>query len=221
MKKNFKALAIVVAVALLGLFAVAAQSGDDAAQDATKVVVKKVVVKEGVETPAPAAKTCGGMCCCPCCCRMSGMKMMMHAEAPAAPAPGAPPVPPAPPASPEAVAAGAAMPECPMMKDMARPCCPMMAREGMHAMRMKRMQGTEMMPGMKGHMSTGGFPMWRALPEKADIAVENTADGAVVRITSKDPEAVKMIQEHLAAMKAARAQAQCPKAVKAEEKKEK
>lgn len=220
MKKNIRSLAILVAVALLGLFAAAAQNGDDPAQDATKVVVKKVVVKECVETPAPAAKTCGGMCC-PCCGKMSGMKMMMHAEAPAAPAPGAPPVPPAPPAPPEAVAPCAATPECPMMKEMAKSCCPMMAREGMQAMRMKRMHRMEMMPGMQGPMSSGAFPLWHALAGKADIAVENTADGAVVRITSKDPEAVKMIQEHLAAMKAARAQAQCPKAVKAEENKEK
>ena len=54
---------------------------------------------------------------------------------------------------------------------------------------------------------------------KADIVVENTPDGAVVRISSKDPETVKMIQEHLAAMKSAKDSGECPKAKKADEKK--
>ncbi len=252
MKKNFRLLAIVIAVAMLGLLVAAAQSANDTAKDPVCGMSLKIegathpaeylgktyhfcsedckaaflkdpakfAAKKAAETPAIEAKKGCGMCC-PCCCGMSGMKMkmkMMHGEAPVAQAPGVPPVPPAPPASPKAVAPCAEAPECPMMKSAEMPSCPMMAQGGM---RMKMMHKMPMKPGMMGHMSAGGFPMWGGMAGKAEIAVENTPDGAVVRITSKDPEAVKMIQEHLAAMKAARDAATCPEAKKAEEKKEK
>ena len=70
-------------------------------------------------------------------------------------------------------------------------------------MEMKKMHGMPMNHGMKGHGMAGGCPMCGGMAGKADIVIENTPDGAVVKITSKDPEAVKKIQEHLAKMKAA------------------
>lgn len=252
-KKNIRLLAIVIAVAMLGLLVAAAQSANDTAKDPVCGMSLKIegaahtaeylgktyyfcsedckaaflkdpakfAAKKAAESPAVEAKKGCGMCC-PCCCRMSGkdmsgMKMkMMHCEAPAARVPGAPPVPPAPPASPAAVAPCAEAPECPMMKHAEMPSCPMMAHEGMR-MKMKMTGKMPMKPGMMGHMSLGACLM----AGKAEIAVENTPDGAVVRIISKDPKAVKMIQEHLAAMKAACAPAACPEVKKTEEKKEK
>lgn len=244
MKKNFKLLAILAAVVLLGLYAAAQPAGDDTAKDpvcgmSVKIAgaahtaeylgkayyfcsedcktaflkePAKFTLKEVAETPAPAAKKCCGMCCCQGCCKMSGMKMMPGQ----APAPGAPPVPPVPPV---AVVSGAATPECPMMKDAPMPCCPKMGHEGM---RMKKMHGMPMKHGMMGHGMEGGCPMCGGMAGKADISIENTPDGAVVKITSKDPEAVKKIQEHLAKMKAACSKpATCPEAAKAEEKTEK
>jgi YHS domain-containing protein len=251
-KKNFRLLAIGIAIALLGLFVAAAQTAGDTVKDPVCGMSLKVegathtaenlgktyyfcsedckaaflkdpakfTAPTAAESPAPEAKKGCGMCG-PCCGKMSGMKMkMMPGEAPAAPAPCAPPAPPVPPASPEAVAPCDAAPECPMMKHAERPCCPMMAHEGMR-MKMKMMRKMPMKPGLMGHMTMGACPMSGGMAGKAEIAIENTPDGAVVRITSKDPAAVKMIQEHLAAMKAACAPATCPEAKKAEEKKEK
>jgi YHS domain-containing protein len=171
----------------------------------------KYVPSEAAETPASAAKMC-----CPGCPMMAKMKMrmkMMPGQAPDAPAPGAPPALPAAPAAP-----GAAMPDHPMMKDAAAPGCPMMVRR---EMRMKRMSGhgMAMKPGMIGHMAGGACPMCAGLGGKADISVENTPDGAVVRISSKDLGTVRMIQERLAAMKSAKDSRECPKAKMAEEKK--
>lgn len=112
------------------------------------------------------------------------------------------------------------MPDCPMMKGTAGPACPMMAgREG-GMMRMHR-PGRPMRPGMMGGHMSGACPMCAGLAGKADIAVEKTADGVIVRISSKDPETVKMIQDHAAAMKEAAAAPACPKAPKAEEKEKK
>jgi YHS domain-containing protein len=244
MKKHFRTWAIFAAIVLLGLTAAAGQTSADTAKDPVcGMSVKtagaaymaehlgktyyfcsesckaaflkdpaKFVAAEAAETPAPAEKACCGMCC-PGCPMMAKMKMkmkMMPGQALEAPAPGAPPAPPA--------APGAATPECPMMKDAAKPGCPMM---GHREMRMKRMpgQGMAMKPGMMGRMAAGVCPMGGGWAGKADILVENTPDGAVVRISSKDPETVKMIQEHLAAMKSAKDPAECPKAKKAEEKK--
>ena len=59
-----------------------------------------------------------------------------------------------------------------------------------------------MKPGMMRPMAGGPCPLCAGLAGKAEIVVENTPDGAVVRISSKDPATVKMIQEHLAAVKA-------------------
>ncbi len=234
MKKNFRLLAIFAAVVLLGLYAAARPAGEDTAKDpvcgmSVKVAgaahtaeylgktyyfcsegcktaflkePAKFAPKEAAETPAPAAKKCGGKCCQDDC-KMSGTKAM-PGQAPAAPAPCAPPVPPVPPVP---GAPGAATPECPMMKGAQMPCGSMTGHDGM---RMKKMHGMRMKPGMMGHGMAGGCPICGGMAGKADIAVENIKDGVVVKITSKDPEAVKLIQEHLAKMKAACDPATCP-----------
>lgn len=235
MKKNIRLAAIFAVVVLLGLSAVARPAGEDTAKDPVcKMDVKiaaaahtaeylgktyyfcsedckaaflkdpaKFTLKEVTETPAAPAKKCckeGGQGCC----KMACMKMMAG-HPPAAPAPCAPPAPPVPPA---AGAPVAATPECPMMK-------------GHKGMPMVMMHGMPMKPGMTGHGMEAGCPLCGGMAGKAEIAVENTKDGVVVKIASNDPEAVKMIQEHLAKMKAACDPATCPEAKKAEEKKEK
>jgi hypothetical protein len=77
------------------------------------------------------------------------------------------------------------------------------------------------MPGRMGMMGRGmpGHGAW--MMNQGDIVVENTADGVVVRITSKDPEVVKMIQERWAARLKARDPKTCPMHKPAEVKKEK
>jgi YHS domain-containing protein len=245
MKKNIRLLAIFAAVVLLGLYAAARPAGEDTAKDpvcgmSVKIAgaaqtaeysgktyyffsescktaflkePAKFAPKEAAAAPATAAKKCpgtGGHDECEMTCAKA-----TPGQAPATPAPCAPPAPPVPPA---AVAPGAATPECTRMKDAPKPCCAMTGHEGM---RMKMMHGMPMKPGMTGHGMAGGCPICGGMAGKAEIAVENTKDGAVVRITSKDPEAVKMIQEHLAKMKAACDPATCPEAKKGEEKKEK
>ena len=66
------------------------------------------------------------------------------------------------------------------------------------------MRGMGMMRhGMRGRMGMGRMMGPHGLMmEMGDVAVENTADGVVIKITSKDPEKVKKIQEHAAACKA-------------------
>jgi YHS domain-containing protein len=245
MKKHLKLLAIFAAVALLGLYAVAWQAGDETAKDpvcgmsvniagaahtaefqgktyyfcsegcknAFNKEPGKFLQKESAEeTPAPATKKCCGMCCMHQHGMMAGMKMM----APPVPAtPGAPPVPPVPPAP---GMSGAVAPDCPMAGDAPKACCKMMAECPMmkgamaghpmvgHAHMAMKMVKMNQMPGMHGRMGggmAGGCPMCGGLAGKAEIVVENTKDGVVVKVTSKDPEVVKMIQERLAAKKAA------------------
>jgi Cu+-exporting ATPase len=238
MKKNFRLWAIFAVVVLLGLYAVGRPAGEDMAKDpvcgmsvriagaahtaehigktcyfcsencktAFLKEPAKFALKEVSETSAPAEHKCSGTCC-QAGCKMSGMKMM-HGQALAPGVPPAPPVPPVP------GAPAAAMPECPMMKDAPMPGCPMMGHGGM---RMKMMHRMPMKPGMMGHGMAGGCPMCGGMAGKAEIAVENTKDGVVVKIISKDPEAVKMIQEHLAKMKAACEPATCPEHEKVKE----
>jgi len=99
---------------------------------------------------------------------------------------------------------GEAPAECPMMKGGTAPMGhgmmmrggPMMMRHGMrmrmHGHGMGMMGGAGMMSGcpccggMTNPMMSGDF----------ERKVEKTADGVVVRITSKDPESVKKIQAH-------------------------
>ena len=63
----------------------------------------------------------------------------------------------------------------------------------------KPMAGHQAMGGMHGQM--GGTMSCPLRAEGVEWTVENTPDGAVVKITSKNPETVKAIQEHLARMK--------------------
>jgi len=82
---------------------------------------------------------------------------------------------------------GQGMANCPMMGQNKQMCCGM---------------------GQKGMMAPGLGQMLRLYGDKIEMAVENTKDGAVLKVTSKDPEVVKAIQvhmaEHLAMMKKAK-----------------
>jgi YHS domain-containing protein len=81
--------------------------------------------------------------------------------------------------------------------------CPMMG--GGMMMHRRMMMGGRM--GMMGHgmmgrgMMMGGGMVPPTMREVVDIVVENTVDGATLKVTSKDPETVKLIQEHFARMK--------------------
>jgi YHS domain-containing protein len=56
-----------------------------------------------------------------------------------------------------------------------------------------------MMRGGRGPMMAPGLgQMFRLYGDKIEVAVENTKDGAVLKISSKDPEVVKAIQVHMA-----------------------
>lgn len=156
------------------------------------------------EVPAPAAPA---RPCCPRCPMMAG-KMAMPGPAPAAEAPPAPP-------APAAHMHAAGLPECPMMKAGAPPCCPMLGRGAGPMTRMKMRHPRPMRPGDRGFGMAPGF----VGADQADLKVENTDDGVIVRITSKDPEAVKLIQKHWAMRKAAREAAAAP-APKADEREE-
>jgi YHS domain-containing protein len=113
---------------------------------------------------------------------------------------------------------------CPAMKAAAEskmPGCPMMMKPGCACCGRKMMHGRHGRMGMLAgeHAGCGQF-----MDEKTHISVENTADGIVVKITSKDPETVKMIQKHAAACKAEPASAAgegscCKKAETCKEKK--
>jgi YHS domain-containing protein len=54
--------------------------------------------------------------------------------------------------------------------------------------------------GRAGHpmMAPGLAQLWRVYGDKIEVTVENTKDGATLKITSKDPEVVKAIQVHMA-----------------------
>ena len=85
--------------------------------------------------------------------------------------------------------------DCPMMKgEAAKGCCGKMMGQGMqgHGMMGKGCCGT-MGQGMMAH----GCPM---MGEDVEKKVENTADGVTIKISSKNPETVKKIQEHVAKM---------------------
>ncbi len=74
-----------------------------------------------------------------------------------------------------------------MMKHEGMAGCPMMGG-GMGRM---GMQG-------RGMMAPGMGVLFRLYGDKIEMAVENTTDGAVLKLTSKDPEVVKAIQVHMA-----------------------
>ncbi len=75
----------------------------------------------------------------------------------------------------------------------AKPMGGMMMHQG-------QMQGQKMMGAQAGNcgMMVEGSPM---MNKDVEIKVENTKDGAVVTFSSKKPEVVKMIQDHMAKMK--------------------
>jgi len=109
-----------------------------------------------------------------------------------------------------------------MMKAAQMPGCPMMMRGHMgmrHGTRMGRGMGPMSM--MMGHGMASDCPMCAMKSTGLETTVENTKDGVVVKITAKDAEKVKMIQDKWAQKKAAPDPAECPMKKKAEaEKKE-
>lgn len=76
-------------------------------------------------------------------------------------------------------------------------------------------QQAEMKPEAKGCMMMGDCPMMMKDVEKK---IENTKDGIVITLSSKNPETIKMIQEHAAKMKEGKC-CQREKTCAAEEKK--
>jgi YHS domain-containing protein len=70
---------------------------------------------------------------------------------------------------------------------------PMAGRMG----RMGMMHGRMGMPG-RGGMGPGMGPLFFLHGADVEVSVENTKDGAVLKVTSKDPEIVKAIQVHMA-----------------------
>jgi len=222
MKKHYKLFAIVAVFSLIAVLSVVAQQkGDETAKDpicgmSVKISGAKYIaeyqgktyyfcsegckaefLKDPAKHAAPAAEApkAGTMeeGSGMCCQGCCGMmaKMKMH---------------------------GGMMPNCPMMKDAPMPGCPMMMRGHMgmrHGMRMGRM-GMMMGRGM-----ASDCPMCAMKSADVETMVENTKDGVVVKITAKDAEKVKMIQDKWAQKKAACDPAQCPMKKKAEaEKKE-
>ena len=221
MKKHYKLFAIVAVFLFIAVLSVVAQQkGDETSKDpicgmSVKISGAKYTaeyqgktyyfcsegckaefLKDPAKYAAPAAEITkagtmeegGGMCCQGCCCMMAKMKMMhmtdaqkdmmkMHGQMPAPPAPGAPPAPPMPPM------AG--------MHGGMMPCCPMMMRGHMgirHGMRMGRGMASD-------------CPMCAMKSADVETTVENTKDGVVVKITAKDAETIKMIQEKWARKK--------------------
>ena len=85
-----------------------------------------------------------------------------------------------------------------MMKHQGTAGCPMMGggRPGRMG-RMGRMPGRMGMPG-RGMTGPGMGVLFRLYGDKIEMAVENTKDGAVLKLTSKDPEVAKAIQVHMA-----------------------
>jgi YHS domain-containing protein len=84
-----------------------------------------------------------------------------------------------------------------MMKHEGMAGCPMMGGQ-MGQMEQTGMRHGRMgMPG-RGMMAPGMGMLFRLYGDKVEMAVENTKDGAVLKVTSKDPEVVKAIQVHMA-----------------------
>ena len=160
-----------------------------------------------------------GGCCCGCCAMMKmhggmAMHMMMPPAPPVPPAPGQPNPAEAPVPNPAAVPAAAApcappaspapgmMPNMPHMQGG----CPMMMngrmRMGMMMPRKHMMmrQGGPMGSGFGPGMGMGMMGPGMMMMEDVEKKVETTKDGVVIAITSKNPETVKKIQEHIAAM---------------------
>jgi YHS domain-containing protein len=83
--------------------------------------------------------------------------------------------------------------------------CKMMGQGGMMGQGMMKqrmapmgmMHGGAGMPGA-GMMAPGFGQLQRLYGDKIEVVVENTKDGAALKVTSKDPEVVKAIQVHMA-----------------------
>jgi len=77
--------------------------------------------------------------------------------------------------------------------------CPMCGGQGMmHGGKgMGMMHGGARMAG-GGMMAPGMGQLFRLYGDKIAVAVENTKDGAALKITSKDPEVIKAVQVHMA-----------------------
>lgn len=73
--------------------------------------------------------------------------------------------------------------------------CLMMARGKMMSGRMGRMP---MRPGLMGGPGADFGRLFLLYGDKVEVAVENTKDGAVLKLSSKDPEVAKAIQVHMA-----------------------
>jgi YHS domain-containing protein len=81
-----------------------------------------------------------------------------------------------------------------MMKHEGMAGCPMM---GGGTGQMGMMHGRMGMQG-RGMMAPGMGVLFKLYGDKIEMAVEDTKDGAVLKVTSKDPEVVKAIQVHMA-----------------------
>ncbi len=75
--------------------------------------------------------------------------------------------------------------------------CPMMSGQA-GQMGMGMMRGRMGMQGGGMMMAPGMGQLFQLYGDKIEMAVENTKDGAVLKVTSKDPEVVKAIQVHMA-----------------------
>lgn len=233
MKKHCKLFAIVAVFSFIAVLSVVAQQkGDETTKDpicgmnvriaGAKITAefqgktyyfcsegcKEEFLKDPAKHAAPAAEapkaeameTGCGRCCQGCCGMMAKMQPM----------------------PPMAGMHGGRMPNCPMMKNAQMPGCPMMMRFHMgmhHGMHMGRGMGP--MGMMMGHGMVSECPMCAMKSAGLETTVENIKDGVVVKITAKDAETVKMIQDKWAQKKAACDPALCPMKKKAEaEKKE-
>ena len=82
-----------------------------------------------------------------------------------------------------------------MMPHQTMENCPMM---GQGMMMRGRMGHRGMMAGRPMMAAPGLAQLLRLYGDKIEVAVENTKDGAALKVTSKDPEVVKAIQVHMA-----------------------
>lgn len=104
-------------------------------------------------------------------------------------------------AAPMGMMQGAHMGQAPMPEGAPMAGCPMMAR----GMKMRgRMGRMGMMHGGKGQGMMGEMPMGMACGPNCplhgadvEMTVEKTKDGVTLKVTSKTPETVKAIQEHM------------------------
>jgi len=74
---------------------------------------------------------------------------------------------------------------------------PMMAQGQMMPHRMPMRSGRMAMRGPRMPMGPGMGPLFLLHGAEIEVTVENTKDGAVLKLTAKDPETVKAIQVHL------------------------